>query len=224
MDSELFFADIERGIFGSRSGNLYLTDPGTYNLRDDPFVVPYPFRIIIKDEYDPYIVIFTETGYMYILNIVDMQFKLKTVLPPEVGVIDSFEILDEGASVILKANKGSYKYENGWVNLAEPLDSLIVKDDQKVFAQATQLENELCAAIHVKSIEKFSDAMQKYLLYLANYSTEDVFIQIWYDLIKQDYPFEKSEVHDIMEKCIHLLSTVDRLSSYVDELNMSIKE
>ena len=224
MDSEIFFADIKRGIFGSRSGNLYLTNPGTFNLVDDPFIVPYPFRIIVSDDYDPFAVIFTESGYVYIMNLAKFKWELKAKLPVDVGVIDSLQVKDDGKSIELRSNKGSFLFQNGWMRLSQPLESLIVKEDQKVYAQATQLENDICTAKLNEDFDKFTEAVQRYLIYLANYSTEDVLIRIWYDLIKQSYPFDKEKLLHLWDDAILLLSTVDRLSAYIDELKMSIKE
>lgn len=224
MDDDIFFVDMERGIFGGRNGNLYLTDSNTCNLKDDPFVVPYPYRIVVKEEYDPYAIIFTESGYIYILNFQTLKWHLKVLLPPDIGVIDSLEIRDDGESVFLKSNQISYLYQNGWINLPESFESLIVKEDQKVFAQSTQLENEICSAKLCGDLKQFRKAMKRYLIYLANYTSNDTFIQIWYDVINQKYPFDPDDIHQVWIKCINYLSTLNSLSSLIDEIKMSVGE
>ncbi|KAK8886485.1 hypothetical protein M9Y10_041948 [Tritrichomonas musculus] len=224
MDDDIFFIDDKRGIFGSKNGNIYITIPGSYDLRDDPFVVPFPYRIVVKDEYDPFAVIFTESGYIYVLNIQLLKWHLKTTLPPNIGVIDSLEIKNDGNSILLMSNRNSYIYQNGWICLSEQIESLIVKRDQKLFAQATQLENDICTAKLMGDFEQFVNAIEKYLIYVANYSSNEIFIKIWYDLIKQKYPFNSEDIHNMWSKCINLISTIDRLLPFKDELKMSIGE
>ena len=216
--------DIERGIFGGKNGNLYITDPNTFNLKDDPFVVPYPYRIYVKKEWDPYAVIFTESGYIDVLNYETLRWHLKTLLPPNIGVIDSLELKDDGNSVLLKSNQSTYVYQNGWVNTHISMQPLMIKEDQKIWAQSAQLENEICAAKSSGDLKGFRKSMKKYLINLATYTTNEIFIKIWYDVIKQKYPFNPEDVHNVWVKCINLLSTLTSLSSIKDELKMSIDE
>lgn len=225
MDEDIFFADFNRGIFASRNGNLYITEPGSYELRDDPFVIPYPFRVVPDNSKDDnqFITIFTDSGYIYVLNLLTLKWEFKSLLPPDIGVIETMEILDNGSSVLLTSNQKSYIYANGWIEKSESVESLMVKDDQRVTAQITQLENEICAAKYSKDIDKFRAAIESYLICLANFSKEEVFIPIWYDIVKnQKYPFDSHELHEVWSECINLLKTVDRLQSKIDELIMSI--
>lgn len=226
MDEDIEFMDVERGIFGGKNGNLYLTEPGTCELKDEPFVVPYPYKIYVKEEYDPFAVIFTESGYIYILNFQTQRWHLKTLLPPKIGVIDSLEIKDDGNSVLLKSSQSSYIYQNGWVCIQISLKPLIVKEDQKVFAQSAQLENEICAAKFSGNFEAFQEAMKRYLVFLADYTTADIFIQTWYDVIKQKYPstFSSEDIHKLWIDCIDLISTIQNTSSMKDELLLTIGE
>ncbi|KAH0788604.1 hypothetical protein GPJ56_007286 [Histomonas meleagridis] len=217
------FADKARGIFASKNGRLYVTKPGTFDLYAAPFIIPTPFRIIVDEKYDPFVLIFTKCGHLYILNSVENRWVLQTKLPSIAGVIDSVDLLHDGKNVILKTNKGAFLYDSGWVVLSEPIESLVIKADQKIFAQCSSLENEIAAAIYLHDYDFLVEAILRYVVYLANYAPENAFLSLWYDLIKSNYPFEKEEMKQLWARAIDVLASIDRVSQSIDELQMSVE-
>lgn len=222
MEESIVFADKSRGVFASNIGNLYLTEPNTFDLHSSPFIIPTPFRILVHEKYDPYIIVITQSNIIYILDRKQEKWVLQTDAPMVSMVIDSIDLIHGGKNVVLKTTKGTFLYDDGWYVLSEPFDSLVVKADQKIAAQCSCLENEIMAADFLNDFELFCEAMMKYLVFLASFAPEKVFLEIWYDIIKADFHFDKEKINNLWIKIIDTLSSIDRVTQFIDELKMSI--
>jgi hypothetical protein len=72
-----FFADKERGIYGSVTGAIYLCAPDSFSLRATPFVVAPPYRIVTHESLDPYFVVFTQSGHINIWDVRTCEWTLR---------------------------------------------------------------------------------------------------------------------------------------------------
>lgn len=221
MTEVILFADKARGIFGHKDGRIFLTERGTFDLHQSPFIVSTPYRIIVKEELDPYFLVFVECGYMYLFNNDTRICENCIQLPSNIGVIESVDISTKDKFKIT-SSKCTYLFNNGYFQiLSEPVDSLVVKEDQRVNGQIAEYENEVQTAILFKDIEMYEAALEKYFFYLAAYSTTDTFISTWYELIKAETPFGH-QVLNVYKNMIELLSSIDRIIPFAEEMQISI--
>lgn len=220
------FVDKERGIYAERNGAVYICKPGTFELKCPPLAIPSPFRILTGDAYDPLMVVFLQAGYIQLYNFVEMKWILKTSLPTNAGIIYSISVAEEPQlSVTLKTSRGEYYFkDDGWSILSEPLELLVVQQDQKIFAQFSELENKIAAAIDLEDFDAFKNELQKYLLCLARYASLEAFISIWYSLLRMDVPFGNKPMADMWWVNIDLLSNMERVTPLLDELRMSLEK
>lgn len=223
-DESIVFADKARGVFASSTGNLYLTTPNTFDLHSSPFVVPTPFRILVHEKYDPFLIVLTQSSIIYVLDRAQEKWVLQTTLPMVPMAIDSIDLIRDARNVVLKTTKGTFLYDDGWYVMAEPFNSLVVKVDQKIAAQCSCLENEIMAANFMRDFDMFSEAAMKYLVFLASFAPEKVFLEIWYDLIRADFSFDREELCRMWMGMTDTLGSVDRVAQLIDELKMSLGE
>lgn len=223
---EISFADKTRGIYAAKNGAVYICEPNTFTMKCSPLAVPAPFRILTGEGYDPLIIVFTESGNMMFYNYVELRWVLKTTLPPNVGTIDAIQIFGDGElNIAMKTSRGEFSFRNGgWSIISEPLELLVVQQDQKIFAQCSELENQIAAAISFGNFEMYEHELQRYLLCLAGYAPLEAFVAIWYSLIATKLPpeFNKDKVDEMWWRNLELVSSMDRVASLVDELRMSL--
>jgi hypothetical protein len=224
MAEGLVFADRSRGIYASKSGAIYICDRGTFDLKAAPLAVPVPFRIILSDVHDPFMIVFSGAGYVHVYDMSADQWTLEVDLPVNVGVVNWVTIKNEGKMIIMNATRGVFCYQNGWTMLSEPADSLVVKLDSTVNAQATVLETAIAAAVQMNDVVDFEQAVLKYLVYLATYAPIEAFLSNWYSLIAEKSPFEGNLARDLWKRILGLLSGLDRIDPFMEELKMSVEQ
>lgn len=224
MDSPgTLFADAERGIYATADHCLWFVDPLKKEVKAMPAKFTSNFRVITHQDYDPYILIFEDSGYLSIFNFNTTICVLSTKFPAQIGIIESVTLnhKTEKLQVSLKSNKATYLYSEGnWTIQSEPIESLVAKTDNKVPSQKAELENEINSAIKDQNLSAFGEAMNRYIFFLALYSTPNTFLSAWYESIKIPTPFKQEDVNNIFLGIIDLLGTVDKVSGYLDELRM----
>ena len=218
------FVDKQRGVYAAKTGAVYICEPNTFRLRSSPIAVPVPFRIITGNDLDPFLVVFSKDGYVQLYNLEERKWSLKAHLPANAGVIDSVSVRNNGQSLIVKSSRGTLHYDSGaWSILSEPLELLIVEQEQKIYAQCTELENEIAAAVELGNFDEYSLAMQKYILCLARYASVDAFIEIWYSMLATTTEFDQEQVRGLWAEILDLLSSMERVAPLMEELQMSLK-
>jgi hypothetical protein len=180
--------------------------------------------VITSDHLDPFFVVFSDVGCIHVYDTIAAQWTLEAELPISAGVINSVQVRGDGDKVILNATRGTFYYDKGWVMLSEPTEPLVVKLDQTVFAQAAALETAIAAAIQLIDFDEFEQATLKYLVFLATYAPIDAFLSNWYSLIVGKNPFELPIVRDMWHRILEILSALDRVAPYVEELKMSMDQ
>ena len=217
------FADSKRGIYTTADHCLWFVDPNKNEAKSMPVRFTSNVRVITHDEYDPYVLVFEDSGYLSMFNYQTSICVFSTAFPVQIGIIETAKINKNGdtISVTLKSNKATYVYSNGsWRIESEPIESLTTKSDNKVPAQRADLENELNAAIHYQDFNAFKEAMTRYLFFLALYASTDSFLAAWYECIKIQTPFDPQQVSNLFIEIIDLLGSVENVSSLIDELRM----
>jgi hypothetical protein len=167
-------------------------------------------------------VVVTEVGYIYIYNRSNTRLVLYTKLPQANAIVSSVELQNEGTAINLTTSQGTFCFDSTWTLVSEPLESLVIKSDEKSVAQLTVLENDLAAAVQMENLEAYEKAASRYLLFLASYGPLDAFVTNWYSVIEEPLPFQRDQVHQIWIRIIEDLSMIDRVSSWVDELRLSL--
>ena len=218
------FVDKQRGVYAAKTGAVYLCEPNTFKLRSSPIAVPVPFRIVTGNDLDPFLVVFSKDGYVQLYDLEARKWSLKAQLPANMGVIDSVAIRNKGENLIVKSSRGVLYYDSGaWTIMSEPLELLIVEQEQKLFAQCTELENEIAAAVELGDFDEYSKSLEKYILCLARYAPTDAFIEIWYSMLASETPFEPQMIQNLWNEMLDLLSSMERVAPLMDELQMSLK-
>ena len=232
-NSSFNFGDKKRGLWSTVDGKLYITNPGTKDLVKPPLIFAAPSRIIVSDDFDPFAIILTGNGYIFILHIDEKKIVMKAQLPANAGVIETIKIDRERSLIILESTHGTFthsipqdseKQENHWNIIEEPLDCLETNPDSKAYAQCARIESQIASAVEEKNFEKYAENVRKYLLYIATFLPNPAFISAWYELINSSPPFSPAELNALWPETIQLLSSVERVSSLIDELEMSLSK
>lgn len=224
MSESCFFVDIQRGIFVTNDGKLYFTDYNTKKVRFGPLMFQVPMRILTSEAYDPYFILITSDGILYLMSHEQKRVIESTQIPAKVGVIESLTLDQQNQTISLKTTHGVFVYKNGhWETISEPIETLITNQDTKVSAQCMKLENEMAHAVEENLFEAYSKAVSTYLVYIATYLPSQVFITTWYSIIHSELPFDPEATHALWAEIIGLLSSCERIASLLDELDMSLK-
>ena len=225
------FADVERGIYTTADHCLWFADPKTNEIKSMPIRFSSNIRVITHKDYDPFILVFEDSGYLSVFNTETTVCTFSTVFPVQIGIIETAKIKRDGLKIIsvsLKSNKATYVYSpdptdpssGHWRIESEPIETLTAKSDNKVPAQKAELENELNSAIHNQDFDAFKEAMTRYLFFLAIYASTDSFLAAWYECIKIQTPFDQKKVNAMYIDIIDLLTSVEKVSHLLDELRM----
>ena len=86
------FADKQRGIYTTSDGMLYFTKSNTFEVVNGPLIFQAPLRILTSTAYDPYFVVITSDGNLYLLSHEDKRVVLQSVIPANAGFIESIII------------------------------------------------------------------------------------------------------------------------------------
>lgn len=219
--NDFVFVDKARGFYATKAGALYTCEPNTFVLLSAPLALPTPFRILAGKEYDPFVIAFSEDGYVQVYNSSTMKWCIQTALPGNAGVIDSIEIGQGGESLTMKTSRRIFFWDgNGWTVTNESIESA---PDRKVFAQCGELENEVAAAVLAEDVDAYEQGLTRYMLYIARYGTPESLIASWYEMRGQAVPFERSVVDEIWVRVFELVVSIDRAALLREELELSLK-
>lgn len=225
MNPSFSLVDKERGLFATTDGKLLLTEPSTRNLIGSPLMLTPPIRVLASPDYDPYAIILTANGLLLVLSIPDKKIIKNITVPGNAGVIESIMLSQTENNVIITlcGTRGHFRLQDDhWNLVSEPLDALMANPDTKTSAQCAKLENDIACAIEENSYEKYTNCVQKYLVYLATFGSKSAFIDIWYEIIHSETPFDKDELQKFWRDTLDILSSIERVGSLTDELEMSL--
>lgn len=216
----LYYADKQKGIFVYSDGRIYFTNKGTYELLNSPHIIPFPFKIIIEDELDPYFIAITETGIIFIFCLSDQSLKFSVKLPSNVGNIRKIHLNKDTMEISINSSNGIFVYSNNhWSQVNEPIYTIRSDQNAKIFAQCSQLEMELANCGANKDCNGYYEYASKYLLYLAQYTNPDVFISMWYEVVRES---KDLLTVDNWKEILELVLCVDKIQPLEDELLSSI--
>jgi hypothetical protein len=217
-----FFVDKARGIYAAWTGALYICRPHTFDLLGCPMALPTPYRVVTQDSLDPFIVIFTGVGHIHVCNTMTNSITLRIPVPGVPAVIQQVSVRNDGRNLILATTRGVYYYEDGWTVLSEPIESLLVKADQKVFAQCACFENDILSAAKLDDFEEFQNGSSLYLRYMATYAPIQAFVGGWYSIIGGSFPFDRARLLELWRAILDELAAIDRIANLIDELKLSL--
>ena len=232
-ESKFSFVDKQRGLWSTTDGKLYITYPGTKKLIKSPLIFTAPCRILVSEKYDPYALILTANGYLFVFDIDNCKVIMSDLLPANTGVAETLDFNEDKTQIIMTTNHGIFthnipgngeKAESHWNIIEEPLDCLETNPDSKSFAQCARIEGEIAASLEQKNFAAYSESVKKYFLFVATYLPNPTFIAAWYEIINSPKPFMDAEVKELFSEIIGLLSSVERVAPLIDELEMSLEK
>ncbi|EAY00141.1 hypothetical protein TVAG_330700 [Trichomonas vaginalis G3] len=227
MNTNFSLVDKERGLYATKDGKLFLTEPGTRELTRSPLLFTPPIRVLASEEYDPYAIVLTANGMLSVLSIPEKRIIKNIAVPGNSGVIETIVLTkkDDKVIITLCGTRGHFRLQdNHWNLVVEPLDTLMANPDTKTSAQCAKLENDIACAIEERSFEKYSNSVQKYLVYMATFCSKSAFIEIWYEIIHAELPFEAPILTNFWRETLDILSSIERIASLTDELEMSLNQ
>ena len=232
-ESKFCFADKSRGLWATQDGKLYITEPGTNKLIKSPLIFTAPYRILVSERYDPYAIILTSNGHLFIFDIKNHRVIMSDLLPVNTGVAETLEFNEDKSKIIMTTNHGVFTHnipkgeetaESHWNIIEEPLEFLETNPDSKSYAQCARIEGEIAAAVEQKDFAAYAENIKKYFLFVATYLPNPTFIAAWYEIINSPKPFMDDQIKDLFTELIGLLSSVERVAPLIDELEMSLEK
>jgi hypothetical protein len=171
---------------------------------------------------DPFIVIFTNVGQVHVCNVLTNSITLHITVPSVAAVIQQVSVRNEGRNLMLTTTRGSYYYDDGWTILSEPIESLLVKADQRVFAQCACFENDILSAAKLENFEEFQNSCSLYLRYMATFAPIDAFVAGWYSVISGSFAFDRPLLEGLWRRILDELAAIARVAKLLDELKLSL--
>ncbi|OHS95971.1 hypothetical protein TRFO_37865 [Tritrichomonas foetus] len=217
----IFFADRARGIYGLNDGSFFLTYPNTFTPICSPFYIPPPYRIYTSSEIDPYIACFSNNGVIFIFNAEKYQCVITATLPPIKSIITKVKILSGGKRIELITEGEKLLYDGYWRLIEEDPDKLVIKSDQKIVSQCSVLEDEVCNACREGDIDAFKKSVERYCIYLAEYTPVDKFLDSWFELVNRTSKMGPKALQ-ILSDVIDILGSFELVQPHIDELRMAI--
>lgn len=213
------FADKARGIYGSNDGSLFLTDPGTFHVKCSPFFFPAPYRVLCDEKFDPYFIVISKIGRIFVVDSNTSTCVINTQLPPFTAKILSIDLQSDGKVIILNMDSSQFLYDGEWRLISVPEKEEKLSNDEHFSQEISRLETQLASASYAYDIDTFKVMLKRYFYYCAAYVTHDQFIALWSQMITTAYQFEQP-IKEIFQDILQSIKVIDRISPYCDELQI----